>query len=124
MVLLYPMLLQRKGFELRMRSHVLGVNYDRKAKRATGDYHLAHASAQEAEQALAAVVRVYRETAQKAYVAAHQPELLEEVERQEWRYSHATTDHIHADAKQKRDLARDAYNKAVYAAPWTSNGTS
>jgi len=36
LLLLYPVLLQRKGFELRLRSQVLGINYDRKAKRATG----------------------------------------------------------------------------------------
>ncbi|MEO6381940.1 MAG: GMC family oxidoreductase [Nitrobacter sp.] len=35
-VLLYPMLLERKGFEIRLRAHVLGVNYDKKAKRVTG----------------------------------------------------------------------------------------
>jgi gluconate 2-dehydrogenase alpha chain len=35
-LLLYPMLLKRKGFELRLRSHVLGITYDRKAKRVTG----------------------------------------------------------------------------------------
>ncbi len=35
-VLLYPMLLQRKSFEIRLRAHVLGVNYDAQAKRATG----------------------------------------------------------------------------------------
>src|SRR5262245_14717239 len=35
-LLLYPTLLERKGFEMRLRSHVLGINYDRKAKRATG----------------------------------------------------------------------------------------
>jgi len=35
-VLLYPMLRQRKGFELRLQAHVLGVNYDRKSKRVSG----------------------------------------------------------------------------------------
>ena len=35
-VLLYPMLKLRKNFELRLRSHVLGINYDRKAKRVSG----------------------------------------------------------------------------------------
>lgn len=35
-VLLYPMLLQRKSFEIRLRAHVLGINYDAKARRATG----------------------------------------------------------------------------------------
>ena len=39
-VLLYPMLQKRKGFELRLQTHVLGVDYDRKAKRVTGvRYH-------------------------------------------------------------------------------------
>jgi len=49
-VLLYPMLLQRKGFELRLRSHVLGINYDRKAKRATGVRYLDLQTAEEYEQ--------------------------------------------------------------------------
>ena len=35
-VLLYPMLLQKPGFELRLRSHVLGVDYDQRAKRVRG----------------------------------------------------------------------------------------
>ncbi len=39
-VLLYPMLKQRKGFELRTQSHVLGINYDRGAKRVTGVRYL------------------------------------------------------------------------------------
>jgi len=30
------MLLQRPGFELRLRSHVLGIEYDREAKRVSG----------------------------------------------------------------------------------------
>jgi gluconate 2-dehydrogenase alpha chain len=34
-VLLYPMLKQRKGFEVRLRCHVTGIDYDAKAKRAT-----------------------------------------------------------------------------------------
>jgi len=35
-VLLYPMLRQRKEFEARLRCHVLGLQYDRRAKRVTG----------------------------------------------------------------------------------------
>lgn len=49
-VLLYPMLLQRKGFELRLHSHVLGINYDRQAKRATGVRFLDLQTAEEYEQ--------------------------------------------------------------------------
>jgi len=56
MVLLYPMLLQRKGFELRMRSHVLGVNYDRKAKRATGVRYLDLQTGKQYEQPADVVV--------------------------------------------------------------------
>jgi gluconate 2-dehydrogenase alpha chain len=35
-VLLYPMLRQRKEFEARLRCHVLGLQYDKRAKRVTG----------------------------------------------------------------------------------------
>jgi gluconate 2-dehydrogenase alpha chain len=46
-VLLYPMLEQRKGFEIRLRSHVLGVDYDRQSKRATGVRYVDLVSGQE-----------------------------------------------------------------------------
>ncbi len=36
MVLLYPMLKERKGFEIRPYSYVLGIDHDSKAKKATG----------------------------------------------------------------------------------------
>jgi gluconate 2-dehydrogenase alpha chain len=35
-VLLYPMLKRRRGFELRLQTHVMSVDYDRRTKRATG----------------------------------------------------------------------------------------
>lgn len=55
-VLLYPMLKQRKGFELRLFSHVLGVNYDRKAKRVSGVRYVDLRSGQEYEQPADVVV--------------------------------------------------------------------
>jgi len=55
-VLLYPMLLQRKGFELRLYSHVLGLNYDRKAKRVTSVRYLDLQTAEEYEQPADVVV--------------------------------------------------------------------
>ena len=55
-VLLYPMLLQRKGFEIRLRSHVLGVNYDKLSKRATGVRYVDLESGQEYEQPADVVV--------------------------------------------------------------------
>ncbi len=55
-VLLYPVLLQRKGFELRLRSHVLNVNYDRKAKRVIGVRYLDLQTGQEYEQPADVVV--------------------------------------------------------------------
>lgn len=55
-VLLYPMLKQRKGFELRLNSHVLGVNYDQKTKRVTGVRYLDLRSGQEYEQPADVVV--------------------------------------------------------------------
>jgi gluconate 2-dehydrogenase alpha chain len=55
-VLLYPMLKQRKGFELRLQAHVLGVNYDRHAKRVTGVRYVDLKSGQEYEQAAEIVV--------------------------------------------------------------------
>jgi len=55
-VLLYPMLLQRKGFELRLHSHVLDISYDRKAKRATGVRYLDLQTAEEYEQPAEVVV--------------------------------------------------------------------
>jgi gluconate 2-dehydrogenase alpha chain len=55
-VLLYPVLLKRKGFELRLRSHVLNVNYDRRAKRVTGVRYLDLQTGQEYEQPADVVV--------------------------------------------------------------------
>ena len=49
-LLLYPMLLKRKGFELRLRAHVLDVNYHRKAKRVTGVRYLDLQTGKEYEQ--------------------------------------------------------------------------
>jgi gluconate 2-dehydrogenase alpha chain len=49
-VLLYPMLRARKGFELRTHAQVLGVEYDRGAKRVTGVRYLDLESGQEYEQ--------------------------------------------------------------------------
>jgi gluconate 2-dehydrogenase alpha chain len=48
--LLYPLLRTRPGFEIRTRAHVLGVSYDRSAKRATGVRFLDLASGEEYEQ--------------------------------------------------------------------------
>ncbi len=55
-VLLYPMLKQRKGFELRLFSHVLGVNYDRKTRRVTGVRYVNLHNGQEYEQPADVVV--------------------------------------------------------------------
>lgn len=49
-VLLYPMLRKRPQFELRLRSHVTEVVYDRKAKRVTGVRYIDLASGAEVEQ--------------------------------------------------------------------------
>ena len=49
-VLLYPMLLQKPNFELRLRSHVLGVDYDRLAKRVRGVRYLDLENGEEYEQ--------------------------------------------------------------------------
>jgi gluconate 2-dehydrogenase alpha chain len=49
-VLLYPMLKQRKGFEVRLRCHVLGVTYDKVAKRVSGVHYVDLLSGQEYEQ--------------------------------------------------------------------------
>ncbi|HWW08363.1 GMC family oxidoreductase [Collimonas sp.] len=55
-LLLYPMLQKRKGFELRNRCHVLGVNYDRHTKRATGVRYVDLVSGEEYEQPADVVV--------------------------------------------------------------------
>jgi len=55
-VLLYPMLRERKGFEIRLRCHVLGLAYDRKAKRVTGVRYVDLVTGQEYEQPAEAVV--------------------------------------------------------------------
>src|SRR5216684_614968 len=55
-VLLYPMLLQRPGFELRLHSHVLGINYDRAAKRAIAVRYLDLQTGEEYEQPADVVV--------------------------------------------------------------------
>jgi len=65
-VLLYPMLLERRGFELRLHAHVLGVNYDRKSKRVTGVRYLDLQTAEEYEQpADVVVVGAYSMTSTK-----------------------------------------------------------
>jgi gluconate 2-dehydrogenase alpha chain len=55
-LLLYPMLLQRKGFELRLRSQVLGLVYERAARRVTGVRYLDLQTAEEYEQPADVVV--------------------------------------------------------------------
>ena len=55
-VLLYPVLRQRQNFELRTHAHVLGVDYDRDAKRVTGVRYLDVQSGQEYEQPADVVV--------------------------------------------------------------------
>lgn len=55
-VLLYPMLLQRPTFEVRLRAHVLGVNYDRRARRVTGVKYLDLVTGKEYEQPAEIVV--------------------------------------------------------------------
>jgi gluconate 2-dehydrogenase alpha chain len=55
-VLLYPMLLQRKGFEIRLRCDVLGLDYDRKAKRVTAVRYVDLMTGEEYEQAADVVV--------------------------------------------------------------------
>src|SRR5215813_13644370 len=49
-VLLYPMLRKRPGFELKLYSHVTGVDYDKKAKRVRGVRYLDLMSGEEYEQ--------------------------------------------------------------------------
>src|SRR5262249_21656493 len=56
-VLLYPMLRKRPGFELKLYSHVTGVDYVKKAKRVPGVRYLDHISGDENEQ-LADIVEV------------------------------------------------------------------
>ena len=71
-VLLYPMLLRRKGFELRLHSHVLGINYDRKAKRATVVRFLDLQTAEEYEQpADVVVVAAYSMTSTRLLLQDH-----------------------------------------------------
>ena len=49
-VLLYPMLKSRKGFEIRLRAHVLGLLYDEAGKNVTGVHYVDLLSGQEYEQ--------------------------------------------------------------------------
>jgi gluconate 2-dehydrogenase alpha chain len=55
-VLLYPMLNQRKGFEVRLKCHVLKIVYDAKAKRATGVQYVDLLTGLEYEQPAEVVV--------------------------------------------------------------------
>jgi len=55
-VLLYPMLRQRKGFEVRLKAHVLKVIYDAKARRATGVQYVDLNTGEEIEQPADVVV--------------------------------------------------------------------
>jgi gluconate 2-dehydrogenase alpha chain len=54
--LLYPVLLQRPNFEIRLRCQVLGIDYDRQAKRAIGVRYLDLVTGQEYEQPAEVVV--------------------------------------------------------------------
>ena len=54
--LLYPMLLQRKGFELRLHCQVLGVLHDRAARRVTGVRYVDLFTGEEIEQPAEVVV--------------------------------------------------------------------
>jgi gluconate 2-dehydrogenase alpha chain len=49
-VLLYPMLAQRKGFEVRLRCHVLGLVYDKAGKKVTAVQYVDLVSGQDYEQ--------------------------------------------------------------------------
>jgi gluconate 2-dehydrogenase alpha chain len=49
-LLLYPLLQARKGFEVRMHCHVLGLNYDRAGKKVTGVHYIDVMTGQEYEQ--------------------------------------------------------------------------
>ena len=55
-LLLYPMLLERKGFEIRLQTHVLGVNYDKSARRVAGVRYVDLVSGEEYEQPADVVV--------------------------------------------------------------------
>jgi gluconate 2-dehydrogenase alpha chain len=49
-VLLYPMLKERKGFEIRLHVHVLGLIYDKSAKKVTGVHYVDTYTGKEYEQ--------------------------------------------------------------------------
>ena len=49
-VLLYPMLKERKGFEIRLHCHALGLMYDRAGKKVTGVHYIDLQTGQEYEQ--------------------------------------------------------------------------
>ncbi|HEY4080608.1 MAG TPA: GMC family oxidoreductase [Burkholderiaceae bacterium] len=49
-VLLYPMLKERKGFEIRLRCHVLGLIYDKAGKKVKGVHYVDLRTGQEYEQ--------------------------------------------------------------------------
>jgi len=55
-VLLYPVLFERPNFELRQRAHVLGIDYDKQAERATGVRYLDLLTGEEFEQPADVVV--------------------------------------------------------------------
>src|SRR5271169_1188643 len=55
-VLLYPVLFERPSFEMRLRTHVLGIDYDKQAKRATGVRYLDLVTGEEFEQPADVVV--------------------------------------------------------------------
>ena len=55
-VLLYPMLLKRPGFELRLRCHVLNVVYDKHARRVRGVHYVDLETGEEFEQPADVVV--------------------------------------------------------------------
>lgn len=49
-VLLYPMLMKRKGFEIRLRAHVLGLTYDKAGRKVTGVHYVDLMTGKEYEQ--------------------------------------------------------------------------
>ena len=48
--LLYPLLMERPNFEIRLRCHVVGIDYDRQGKRATGVRYVDLVTGEEYEQ--------------------------------------------------------------------------
>ena len=98
------------------------IAVEQTARRAMGEYHEAWQAVVTAQQQLQQLERQHRRGAQEHYIAAHQPELVAELDHWREQLLKAANDWAHAEAKKNVARATQAYEQAVALAPYSSNG--